>query len=170
MPRNLTGGSGHKGRANGEGNTAKKNRIFVENFISDMKTEGKCEGVFVGRVLSKMGEGRMQVFFLVGDRPVTIIAPIKGSLRGRGKSQAHIDTGSLVLLSDTGLSGALSHEIVAVVQPDVVPTLSKAMTLDARLLAKEVTDTKELEKKLEDQGGFVFDGEDDISEDDIDNI
>jgi hypothetical protein len=168
MPRNTTGGSGHKGRANGEGNTAKKNRIFVENFISDMRTEGKCDGVFVGRVLAKMGDGRMNVFFLDGDRPTTLIAPIKGSLRGRGKSQAHIDTGTVVLLVETGLSGALSHEIVAVVQPDVVPILGKAMTLDARILAKDVTDTKELAHKIEEQGGFVFDGE--VDDDDIDAI
>ena len=165
MPRNTTGGSGHRGRANGEGNTAKKNRIFVENFISDMRTEGKCDGVFVGRVLAKMGEGRMQVFFLDDlKRPVTIIAPIKGSLRGRGKSQAHIDTGSVVLLVDMGLSGALSHEIVAVVQPEVIPTLCKAMEVDARILAKDITDVKELQTKIEDQGGFVIEG----SEDEID--
>lgn len=168
MPRNTTGGSGHKGRANGEGNTAKKNRIFVENFISDMRTEGKCDGVFVGRVLAKMGDGRMNVFFLDEDRPTSLIVPIKGSLRGRGKSQAHIDTGSVVLLVETGLSGALSHEIVAVVQPDVVPILSKAMTLDARILAKDVTDVKELSRKIEEQGGFVFDGE--VDDDDIDAI
>jgi hypothetical protein len=37
MPKNTTGGN-HKGRKNGEGNTAKKNRTLIEAFISDIQT------------------------------------------------------------------------------------------------------------------------------------
>lgn len=139
MPRNTTGGSGHKARANAEGNATKKNRQLIENFIDDMTKEGKCEGVFVSKVLKKLGDGRMEVSYMDGERAVNIPAPIKGSLRGRGKSQVYIDVGSVVLVSKTGLAGAMSHEIIGVVNAAQLAQLKKMMVLDTRAIEPSMT-------------------------------
>lgn len=163
MPRNTTGGSGHKARANCEGNITKKNRQLIENFMDDMTKDGKCEGVFVSRVTKKLGDGRMEVSYMDNERLVTIPAPIKGSLRGRGKSQAYIDNGTIVLVSNTGLTGAMSHEIIGVVTPAQLVQMKKIMTLDTRIIDNSTS--------VEITGGIEF-GED--SDDDegveIDNI
>ena len=127
MPRNTTGGSKHKSRANGEGNTARKNRTLIEKFIYDMTHDGSCEGIHVARVMRRVGDGRMEVMYHEDEMFHTIIAPIKGSLRGRGKSQAHIDTGSVILVSDTGMTSGIIHEIVAVFNAVQLATLVSAI-------------------------------------------
>ncbi len=163
MPRNTTGGSGHKARANCEGNITKKNRQLIENFMDDMTKEGKCEGVFVSRVTKKLGDGRMEVSYMDKERLVTVPAPIKGSMRGRGKSQAYVDNGSIVLVSNTGLVGAMSHEIIGVVTPAQLVQMKKIMTLDTRIIDNT--------KTVEQSGEFEFGEESDDEEGvEIDNI
>ncbi len=125
MPRNTTGGSGHKARSNSEGNITKKNRQMIENYIEDITKEGKCDGVHVAKVVKKLGDGRVNIAYFEGDRLMTVQAMIKGSLRGRGKSQAFIDGGSFVLAADTGLVGSMAFEIIAVLPPSGDPTRKK---------------------------------------------
>lgn len=117
MPRNTTGGSSHKARSNSEGNITKKNRQLIENYIDDISKEGKCDDVYVAKVVKKLGDGRVTIAYFEGDRLMTVQASIKGSLRGRGKSQAFIDGGSFVLAAHTGLMGSMAYEIMAVVPP-----------------------------------------------------
>lgn len=165
MPRNITGGSGHKARANSEGNITKKNRQLIENFIEDVTVEGKCDGVFVSKVIRRLGDGRMEVSYMDNDRLITVSAPIKGSLRGRGKSQAFVDIGSFVLVTDTGLEGSRSHEIIGVVTPAQLAQMKKIMTLDTRIIDNA---------KSEDHSGEVLfeeaDEEDTDGSVEIDNI
>lgn len=158
MTKNTTGGK-HKGRKNGEGNTARKNRTMVEAFISDIRSEGKCEQIYVGRVIQRVGDGRMTVFYTHEGKPYTIIAPIKGSLRGRGKSQARIEVGSVVMVSETGLGGSHAYEIVAVMTDAQVDLLRSEMDLDPRILAKDVNDADALKKGINTDGGFEFEYE-----------
>lgn len=152
MPKNTTGGK-HKGRKNGEGNTAKKNRTLVEAFISDIRSEGDCEQVYVGRVTQRLGDGRMSVFFMNDeiDRknvPTVINAPIKGALRGKkGKAQARIEVGSIVMINNTGLGGSHAYEIIAVMTNEQVEMLRDEMDLDPRILAKDIVDTDALKKE-----------------------
>ena len=170
MPRNLTGGSGHKGRANGEGNITMKNRLLIDSYISDIKADGQCEGVHVARILRKLGDGRMEVFYVKNKIGTNVIAPIKGSLRGRGKSQAHIDIGSIVLISETGLGGSHAFEIMAVVPETHLDKLQKDCDLDSRIFAKDVTDAEELKKGLSKDAGFEFDYSNEMNDEEIDNI
>jgi hypothetical protein len=125
MPRNTTGGSGHKARANSEGNTTKKNRQLLEAYIDDISKEGHCEDVYVSRVTKKLGDGRVDVTYFIGDRAYNVQSCIKGSLRGRGKSQAFVDVGSIVLVASTGLVGSMAYEIIAVLPPLGNPTRKK---------------------------------------------
>jgi len=157
MPKNTTGGK-HKGRKNGEGNTARKNRLLIEAFISDIRSDGECEQIHVARVVQRAGNGRMGVFW-VDDKKVarTANVPIKGSLRGRGKSQARIDVGSVVMLSETGLGGCHAFEIIAVMTDEQVGLIKSEMDLDSRILAKNVVDTSELLAGIVPEAGFEFD-------------
>lgn len=164
MPRNTTGGSGHKARANAEGNIVKRNRQLVDNFMDDITKEGKCDGVFVSRVTRKLGDGRMEVLYMDGGREVSVPAPIKGSLRGRGKSQAFIEVGTIVLVAETGLTGAMSHEIIGVVTASQLASMKRIMTLDTRIIdgAAKPGETGEFE--------FGAAGDDDDADVEVDNI
>jgi hypothetical protein len=157
MPKNTTGGK-HKGRKNGEGNTAKKNRLLIEAFISDIRSEGECDQIHVARVVQRAGNGRMGVFW-VDEKKVarTANVPIKGSLRGRGKSQARIEIGSVVIMNETGLGGSHAFEIIAVMTDEQVSLIKDEMDLDPRILAKNVVDTAELLVGVVPEAGFEFD-------------
>jgi hypothetical protein len=151
MPRNITGGSGHKSRRNGEGNATKKNRGVVEDFIYDITNDGECEGVHMAKVTKKMGDGRMETFYFnKHNQQITVIAPLKGSMRGRGKSQTPVDVGSIVLLNETGLGGGISHEIFAVLTSAQAAHLQKLLKLDDRMAPK-------IEGGMDAEDGFAFD-------------
>lgn len=156
MPKNTTGGK-HKGRKNGEGNTARKNRLLIEAFISDIRSEGKCDQIHVARVVQRAGNGRMGVLW-VDDKKTARMAnvPIKGSLRGRGKSQARIEIGSIVIMNETGLGGSRVFEIIAVMTDEQVSLIKDEMDLDSRILAKNV-DIAELLDGVVPEAGFEFD-------------
>jgi hypothetical protein len=158
MPKNTTGGSGHKGRANGEGKTTKKNRSLIEDYLEDMRNEGKCESVVLGRVLRNLGDGRMMVFAIENNYAQELNVKIKGSLTGRGKAQARIGQGSFVLVSSAqGLSGSNAYEIIAVMDEVQMSHLGRIATVDPRILAKDITDFEQLRRPIEIGDGFEFD-------------
>jgi len=171
MPRNLTGGSGHKAQRNSEAPKAKKNRGLVDDLLDDL-TEGRdISGVFVGKVTKRIGHGQMEVFYIeeksVKDPDTeeeelivyehTKIMPMAGSLTGKGKGSVWVDVGSLVRIDSTGL-GRTTHEIVAVFQDAQVKQLKKLRIMDERMFAKSG------EEEDEDEGGIVFDHGDDEEE------
>jgi hypothetical protein len=171
MPRNTTGGSGHKAQRNSESSKARNNRTVVDDLLDDYRDKSNTDGVFVGRVLRRMGCGRMEVFYSykkfnefegehAEDR--TQIMPMCGALRGKGKKNVWIEPGSLVIVAETGLSGT-THEIRAVFSDAHVARLRKVKPdLDERLFVKmEEGETK-------DEGGVVFEKDDeDVDIDDI---
>ena len=165
MPRNTTGGSGHKSRANSEGNVTKKNRELLEAYLDDIEAEGKCEDVYVAKVVKKLGDGRVEVSYMEGERGYTVQAVIKGSLRGKGKSQAFVDVGTLTLVSKTGLVGALAYEIIAVIPPVGTPLRSRF----DEIVKVSIPETKDATG-----GGFEFQEEEPVGEGegliDVDNI
>lgn len=167
MPRNTTGGSSHKARSNSEGNITKKNRQLLEDYIDDITKEGKCDGVYVAKVVKKLGDGRINIAYFEGDRLMSVQATIKGSLRGRGKSQAFIDGGSIVLAANTGLVGSMAFEVIAVIPPTGDPTRKKFE--DAVTLDKFNTITV---PGAPAEGGFEFEHVEENDDDDIevDNI
>lgn len=166
MPRNTTGGSAHRGQRNSEGSKARHNREFIEDLLDDYKKGEKTDGVFVGRVMRRMGCGRMEVFYMVkkGEREegVQQIMPMRGGLRGKAKKTVWVDVGSLVMLAETGLA-VTTHEIVAVFSPEQVAFYRKLFPkADERLFLKAET-------VAEDEGGVEFAEESD-AEVDVDNI
>lgn len=181
----MTGGSGHKAQRNSEGSKARHNREHIEDLLDDYRRGEKTDGVYVGRVTRRMGSGRMEVFYMRPvidtdpeerlmyepvDRTVKIrmeavqqIIPMRGGLRGKAKKTVWVDIDSLVMIAETGLSGA-THEIIAVFNPEQVAKYRKLVpTADERLFMKS-TDTQE------DDGGIQFDATQNDDEFDVEDI
>jgi hypothetical protein len=183
MPRNTTGGSGHKAQRNSEGSKARNNRCLVDDLLEDIKNGEDVRDVHVARVTKRMGCGRMEVFYLeeviddkkkddwlAGDttkkvecRVVQQIVPMRGGLRGKGKRTVWVDLDSLVMIAETGLAGT-THEIVAVFSSEQVAKLRRLKPdMDGRYFLKGTADATS-----KDDTGFEF--EEEKEEVDVDNI
>lgn len=183
MPRNVTGGSGHKAQRNSEGSKARNNRCLVDDLLDDIRNGESTHGVHVARVTKRMGSGRMEVFYLeevveekkdvwmledkakkVEVRVVQQIVPMRGGLRGKGKKTVWVDLDSLVMIAETGLAGT-THEIVAVFSPEQVARLRKLKPdMDERYFLKGNS-----EASAKQEAGFEFEEEQE-GEVDVDNI
>ena len=182
MPRNTTGGSGHKAQRNSEGSKARNNRCLVDDLLDDLRNGEDIKGVNIGRITKRMGCGRMEVFYLeevveekkdwfVEKAPkkemrvVQQIMPLRGGLRGKGKRTVWVDLDSVVMIAETGLAGT-THEIVAVFSPEQVGKLRKYKPdMDERIFLKTSVESASKE------AGFEF--EDETKEDeeiDVDDI
>lgn len=170
--------SGNKGAKSGLTGASVKNRKFVQNFLDDLRTEGHVEDVHIGRVLRKMGDGRMEVFYVDTSKKTeqgnVAQAKIPGKFSGRGKRSVWIDIGTFVAIASNGLGGGVEFEIAAVFTPDEMRDISKEFNVDARVLALDITDSSQLMKrtaKNTEIAGYEFGI---ISEDDeevnVDNI
>lgn len=185
MPRNTTGGSGHKAQRNSEGSKARNNRCLIDDLLDDIRNGEDVHDVHVARVTKRMGSGRMEVFYLeqvvdekkqdnwmtgekakkVEERVVQQIVPMRGGLRGKGKKTVWVDLDSLVMIAETGLAGT-THEIVAVFSPEQVARLRKLKPdMDGRYFLKGTNDTTGKQ-----DAGFEFEEEKEDEDIDVDNI
>lgn len=141
--------NGNRG-AKKETGVSAKNRRFKQNFLDDLRKEGEVANVYIARVLRRMGDGRMEVFYVekVGVKNETrgkiAQAVIRGSFRGRGKHSVWIDVGSFVAIAETGVSGSAALEIVAVFSPDEMRDIASEFEVDVRVLAVDNTDGAQL--------------------------
>ena len=145
MPKNTQGGSKHRKGSNSESSTSMKNKKLFNNLLADIRDDEDIDGILVGRVMRKLGDGRMEVDFIKNDRLETEKARMKGSIRGRGKRDAWVDVGSYVILNETGVDGALALEIVMPLNPDQVKVLKKEGVISEHLATKEVEDNDGIE-------------------------
>lgn len=141
MPKNITGGSAHKAQRNSEGSKARNNRCLVDALLDDIYAGEKLTDVYVARVMKRMGSGRMQVFYTNNlGNAAEMIVPMRGGLRGKGKKTVWVDTGSLVMVVETGLAG-VTHEIVAVFSEAQVARYKKLVPdADPRMFVKSDID------------------------------
>jgi hypothetical protein len=170
--------SGNKG-AKRETGASSKNRRFVQNFLDDLRAEGVVADVHIARILRKMGNGRMEVFYVDNAKKNTkgavTQAKIPGKFSGRGKHSVWIDVGTFVAVADSGISGSAEFEIVAVFTPDQMRDISKEFSVDPRILAVDITDATQLTsrnmQKSEQTNGYEFDAiaenEEDVNIDEI---
>lgn len=127
--------SGNK-RSKKESGTVLKNRRFFQNFLADVRSEEGITDVYVSRVLRKMGNGRMEVFYIDSRGNAQIKqALIRGSFRGKGKHGVWIDVGSFVIIGDSGVGGSAEFGIMAVLSPDDMRLLKTELDVDPRILA-----------------------------------
>lgn len=140
MPKNTQGGSKYKKGANSESSTSKKSKKLFNDLLEDLcGSEEDMQGIHFGKVVKRLGEGRMEVIYIFNERLETVRAPMKGSIRGKGKRDAWIDVGTFVVLNETGLSGCMSHEIVMPLSSQQVQMLRKNNNIDERLFEKTET-------------------------------
>jgi hypothetical protein len=161
-----------------ESGISAKNRRFKQDFLHDLRAEGGVENVYIARVLRKMGDGRMEVFYVkpVGKsgetRGVVDQAVIRGSFRGRGKRSVWIDIGTFTAVAETGLGGSIGLEIIGVFSPDEMREISQEFDVDARVLAVDSNDGAQLlasKMTTNTETGYDFDAikEEDLEIDDI---
>jgi hypothetical protein len=158
MPRNMSGGSGHRSQSNSESSKARNNRTLVDAYLDDVRDGAVLKDVFVGKILKRMGSGRMAVY--VNGREQVI--PMKGGLRGKGKKSVWVDIDSVVLVAETGLAG-LTHEIVGVFSETQVHLYKKLCEdADPKLFIKNSPQTETKDDDL-----FEQEEEDEVNVDDI---
>lgn len=170
--------SGNK-KGKRETNVSVKNRQFVADLMYDLRKSSQIEDVYLGRVVRKLGNGRVEVFYVAKEKEKTFDsegndivkesyksyekqATIKGSFRGKGKHSVWIDVGTPVVVLDSGLN---LFTIIAVLTREQLQDISKEVYLDPRVL-NGVTETSE---KAEDTIEFEEETEK-LSDGDIDNI
>lgn len=169
MPRNTTGGSGHRSQRNSESNKTKTNNKFNDALLDDLLQEAGTDGVFIARVMRRLGSGMMECFFVQEEvvehkkRMVDklVHAPLRGGLRGRGKKDVWIDVGSVVLLANTGLGGT-PWKIMSVFNEKQIARYQEIRPdADKRIFARASTDAPT------EDGGIEFIAEEDVDVDDI---
>jgi len=135
--------SGNKG-AKRETSVSVKNRDFAQDYLEDVRSND-AEGVFVARVLKKMGNGRVQAFYVDNkSTPHLVQAVIRGSFRGRGKRSVWIEDNSIVLIADSGIAGSAEFEVMALLSSAQIHDLRKAKEFDPRILALDIVDGEQL--------------------------
>lgn len=167
--------SGNKGRKR-ESGVAVRHRSLITALIDDLHEDRDLNGVYIGRVTKKFGNGRVDVFYVAMENEKTFDnegneiekqspksyekqAVIKGSFRGRGKHSVWVEVGGIVVVSDTGV-GIL--EIVGVLTQDQLTSIAKTSFVDDRILKVNATSGNIVDDAIE------F-GED-TSDTNIDNI
>ena len=159
--------SGNRGSKKEAAVTTKNNR-FVNMVLDDLRKEGHVDDIYISRILRKMGNGRMEAFYIDKDgRPQIRQTLIRGSFRGKGKRGAWIDIGSIVVMADSGIKGSGEFEIVAVLSHDQIRDLRKEMDIDPRVLAIDNVDTEALKKSTSAAIGDEYEfADDDAPKDD----
>lgn len=170
MPRNTTGGSGHRSQRNSESNKTKANNKINDALLDDIMNGEEVEGVHVARVMRRLGSGMMECFFVTEEEvehkkrmvDKLVHAPLRGGLRGRGKKDVWIDVGSVVLLANTGLGGT-PWKIMSVFNDRQIARFQEVSpNTDKRVFARATPEETSAE------GGIEFVAEDD--EVDVDDI
>lgn len=172
--------SGAKGRKR-ESGVAVRHRSLITALMDDYRREGRVDGVHIGRVTRKFGNGRVEVFYVAMEKEKTFDkegneiekevprsyekqAIIKGSFRGRGKHSVWVEIGGIVVVSDTGVG---IMEIVGILTQDQLNDLAKITDIDERIM-KPVTATGD--NSAGDAIEFAEESDEDISDSDIANI
>lgn len=168
--------SGNK-KSKRETGTSIKNRKLVADLIYDITLQNDISDIHVGRVIRKLGNGRVEIFYVAKEKLLDKEgvetgkynyvsyekqATIKGSLRGRGKRSVWIDIGTAVIIADTGLN---TLSIIAVLTSKNLIDISSILYVDSRILSGsgESEDAKDCIQFDEESG-------DDLSDREIDNI
>lgn len=148
-----------------------KNSRFIQSYLEDLRKEGVVEDVYIGRIIARLGDGRMEIFYIDSKkRPQTVQSVIRGSFRGKGKRSVWIDVGSIVAIADSKIPGSAQYEIMAILDQTDLDNLKNETTLDLRILDITNTDKDILKSDRPTlDGGFEFEetAEEEVDIDDI---
>lgn len=173
--------TGNKGRKR-ESGVAVRHRNLITSLMDDLRENKPLEDVFIGRVTKKLGNGRVEVFYVAMKNEKTFDkegndiekmvprayekqAIIKGSFRGKGKHSVWVEVGGIVVVSDTGV-GIL--EIVGILTQEQLASIAKTSFVDERIMKPAGSHGGD---GTDDVLEFGEDSEDEnLSDGDIDNI
>jgi hypothetical protein len=166
----MTGGSGHRSQRNSESNKTKANNKMNDALLDDITGGDTVEGVHIARVKRRLGSGMMELFYVVEEEvehkkrmvDKLVHAPIRGGMRGRGKKDVWVDVGSVVLLAETGLSGAPWRIMSVFSEAQIARYQALKPNADKRIFARSTVEAAE-------EGGveFIAEEEEEIDVDDI---
>ena len=114
---------------------------LIRNFIDDLaKNKGCVEDVYIGKISKLFGNSRVETVYQkkVNDEILVgvVQAAIPGKFQGRNKRHFWIETGSLVLVADTGLG----FEIVGLLSRDDMQLIKKFTKINHNISGDEVID------------------------------
>lgn len=133
-----------------------KSDPVVRNYIEDVRNED-TEHVHIARCLKRLGDGRVEVVYCIGEKGVIAQVIIPGRFRGRAKHSSFVDVGSFLLIAETGVLGPAALEMIALISDEQLASINKIAAIDKRVLAKE-NDKEAIEAGKTNDDGFEFDG------------
>uniref|UniRef100_A0A6C0F2M7 S1-like domain-containing protein n=1 Tax=viral metagenome TaxID=1070528 RepID=A0A6C0F2M7_9ZZZZ len=132
-----------------------KSDPIVRNYIEDLRKDD-TDHVHLARCLKRLGDGRVEVVYCIGEKGVIAQVIIPGRFRGRAKHSSFVDVGSYLLIGETGVSGPASLEMIALISDLQLETINKISPIDKRVLSKE-NDKEAIEAGKTNEDGFEFD-------------
>lgn len=160
-------------RHNGVASKGKSDDI-VSAFIGDLsKAKHLDEGVdsvHVARVTKTLGNARIQVVYSKDRKVFVEQAKIPGRFTGRAKKSMAVSSGSFILIAETGVTGALALEMIAILTREDMAKIKALTTIHPNITVAE-TDSERLTTTLLTaavEDGYEFEAHAD--EVDIDNV
>jgi hypothetical protein len=132
-----------------------KSDPIVRNYIEDLRKDD-TDHVHLARCLKRLGDGRVEVVYCIGEKGVISQVIIPGRFRGRAKHSSFVDVGSYLLIAETGVSGPAALEMIALISDLQLETINKISPIDKRVLSKE-NDKEAIEAGKTNEDGFEFD-------------
>jgi hypothetical protein len=133
---------------------ANKSDPIVRNYIEDLRKDD-TEHVHLARCLKRLGDGRVEVVYCIGEKGVIAQVIIPGRFRGRAKHSSFVDVGSYLLIAETGVTGPASLEMIALISDAQIATINDVAPIDKRVLAKD-TDKEAIEIGKTNDDGYEF--------------
>ena len=143
---------------------ANKSDPVVRNYIEDLR-KNDTEHVHLARCLKRLGDGRVEVVYCVGEKGNIAQVIIPGRFRGRAKHSSFVDAGSYLLIAETGVSGPAALEMIALVSDVQLEKIQEVVEVDKRLLSKDADKEAVMAGKVEGEDSYVFDRSAQVVED-----
>jgi hypothetical protein len=158
-------------RHSGDSSKRKSDGV-VSDYIYDLKQLRKDEQlddeIYVARVIKTLGNARIEIVYSHDEKVFVGQAKIPGRFTGRARKSMMVSPGTFILVAKTGVVGALSLEMAAIVSREELAKIQELIPLHANVTSV-VTDASELQTRTTAKDdGYVFEGHED--EVDIDNI
>jgi translation initiation factor IF-1 len=147
----------------------RKSDNVVSDYIYDLRKKEMNDEVYVARVIKNLGNARIEVVYSDNMKVMVTQAKIPGRFTGRAKKTMLVSPGTFILIANTGVTGALAYEMMAVVSREELAKIQELLPIHTNVTSV-VTDAEELQTRTTAQeGGFEFEGGNG-EEIDIDNV
>lgn len=121
--------SGNKNK--GQSASRTNHETFINDYMYELQKNGEVHDIYLGKIVKMLGNSRVEVNYQRHNKEGTPIinvsqASIPGKFQGKNKRYFWIETGSNVLVADTGLK---IFEVVGLVDNASLETMKKNMKI-----------------------------------------